>query len=759
MEVLTHRGKVIERAGRACRMIEIASCRPRWFESALILALLIAWTTGSGCFLFHDYRTCSNDASCPFTHRCVDGLCRPRAEYPACNPGQSDDGCPQGTTCDPVLAVCLAADADIEPDLSDQAEDLEDQLEPEEPRTDLAQDSAEEAECDTDGQCSNHFFCDGEERCLDGVCRSGEPPELADEWYCTVDRCDEETDQITHEAHDLRCRDDNLCSTDRCDPETQNTDDGSGCVRLPVGDGTACGMERVCRGIECVPAGCGNRVVELSRDEECDDGNLLDHDGCDHTCHWEPRLLDLSREMSAPDQVIRGVDPQDAWGFGLACADFNGDGVGDLATWANQAHGRSNLVVELVPEIRVILGPLPQEPVLSLSEINDWIIYAIYYDYYFRALVGDVNEDGMDDLVISTPGYDDNELYNVGAVLVYLGFDDSTRLPIDRDLSTAMADITFLGTTNGALIRALGVADYDGDGHQDILFGVNQTETGALVLHSNPTVGRHYLSIENGHQVITGDPEMGIFLGSGGVALYQGSSDRSPAIIACDAGGHYYPGEDVRPGRTYLVPLPLSLEEPQAIQQLASFVTSAPSNALRTKIGPIFDVAGDVRPEMTVWVETNNPWGGTAFALSLPDRAEDVVYLNPYLADGVSIFQLDHSNENGQEIQQADFTEDGRDDLVLLSFGHFLEHTDPSGPGRIAIFPTPLQLGRSIRLDEQNAPLEIWGAPTHQLRSIVRCDLDGDQLPETVIGLCGAGIQDGEGEIWIYHSLPWSFAE
>jgi cysteine-rich repeat protein len=49
-----------------------------------------------------------------------------------------------------------------------------------------------------------------------------------------------------------------------------------------AGDGTACGAAGACLGGECVPAACGNGHLE--RDESCDDGNLINHDGCSSTC-------------------------------------------------------------------------------------------------------------------------------------------------------------------------------------------------------------------------------------------------------------------------------------------------------------------------------------------------------------------------------------------------------------------------------------------------------------------------------------------
>ena len=49
-------------------------------------------------------------------------------------------------------------------------------------------------------------------------------------------------------------------------------------------EGAPCGEGRICVSSECLDSICGDGLVDAQRDEACDDGNLVDGDGCDYDC-------------------------------------------------------------------------------------------------------------------------------------------------------------------------------------------------------------------------------------------------------------------------------------------------------------------------------------------------------------------------------------------------------------------------------------------------------------------------------------------
>lgn len=84
--------------------------------------------------------------------------------------------------------------------------------------------------CSDNAECDDGLFCNGPERCIENTCRMGAP-----------------------------------------------ATDGSGCMTMEIMDG-------ICRMGTCVPAGCGNGVVDAG--ENCDDMNDVDGDGCDNDCSF-----------------------------------------------------------------------------------------------------------------------------------------------------------------------------------------------------------------------------------------------------------------------------------------------------------------------------------------------------------------------------------------------------------------------------------------------------------------------------------------
>ncbi len=144
-----------------------------------------------------------------------------------------------------------------------------------------------------DWLCSDGLFCNGAERCQPLLgCRPGNPDVIDDAIECTLDRCDEEVDRVVHDPIDALCHDGNECTLDVCDPEigcTREVRDG------PCNDRKECTSEDLCFEGVCVgiPSTCGDGIFGGTCGEECDDGNVLNGDGCNVACRVEgvARLL------------------------------------------------------------------------------------------------------------------------------------------------------------------------------------------------------------------------------------------------------------------------------------------------------------------------------------------------------------------------------------------------------------------------------------------------------------------------------------
>ncbi|MGK0209542.1 MAG: hypothetical protein ACI83O_000820, partial [Patescibacteria group bacterium] len=52
--------------------------------------------------------------------------------------------------------------------------------------------------CNTNNDCSDNLYCNGEETCNQGYCSAGAPIQVDDSLSCTTDTCNEDTDSISH---------------------------------------------------------------------------------------------------------------------------------------------------------------------------------------------------------------------------------------------------------------------------------------------------------------------------------------------------------------------------------------------------------------------------------------------------------------------------------------------------------------------------------------------------------------------------------
>lgn len=100
---------------------------------------------------------------------------------------------------------------------------------------DVAPAASNEAKCDTDADCSDGIFCNGEEQCISGVCKAGTLPD--DGISCTQLVCDENKKEFRFEPLNGLCGDGIFCNgVEICDPEV-------GCIAgdpVPVEDGNPC---------------------------------------------------------------------------------------------------------------------------------------------------------------------------------------------------------------------------------------------------------------------------------------------------------------------------------------------------------------------------------------------------------------------------------------------------------------------------------------------------------------------------------------
>lgn len=172
--------------------------------------------------------------------------------------------------------------------------------------------------------------------------------------------------------------------------------------------------------------------------------------------------LEGTIHLADADAILLGASWFDAAGISVdGAGDVNGDGFDDLVVGAYQDDtGGTDAGAAFV-----VYGPIEGEHRLDevgqrLSGVDegDWAGYAV------RG-AGDLNDDGLDDVLVSAVGRS-REGTDAGAVYVVFG-------PVDSDRSLASADAVVLGArASDRAGHALAVAeDATGDGRPDLLVG------------------------------------------------------------------------------------------------------------------------------------------------------------------------------------------------------------------------------------------------------------------------------------------------
>jgi len=158
-----------------------------------------------------------------------------------------------------------------------------------------------DAKCDDADPCNGAETCQDDHTCAPGLkapdgtaCANGN---ICITGVCSPDQCGDLFVSATEE-----CEDGNVVSGDGCDNckfSCLSSDPTRDCTKLdpcvatacddathmcgqPLGDGVVCGLGTVCKSGVCTATVCGDNILDAG--EICDDGNLIDGDGCDADC-------------------------------------------------------------------------------------------------------------------------------------------------------------------------------------------------------------------------------------------------------------------------------------------------------------------------------------------------------------------------------------------------------------------------------------------------------------------------------------------
>ncbi len=189
--------------------------------------------------------------------------------------------------------------------------------------------------------------------------------------------------------------------------------------------------------------------------------------------------LDAAGGSLADADILRGTDTADYTGMALAVTD------GALAVAAYGESDRSGGAGAVY-----VLGSVPAGSA-DLRDAADAILTGLATDDEFGHVLadgGDLDGDGLGDLVVGAPG-NDTSADGAGAAYVFVG-------PFTDDRTAADADATRYGlaTYDYAGYSVAGGADVDGDGYDDLVVGALHddtagTDAGAAYVVYGPVTG------------------------------------------------------------------------------------------------------------------------------------------------------------------------------------------------------------------------------------------------------------------------------
>ncbi len=242
--------------------------------------------------------------------------------------------------------------------------------------------------------------------------------------------------------------------------------------------------------------------------------------------------VDLGALAAADGFILQGDDADDLTGISVACAgDVNGDGLDDLIVGASGAGptGRAYLIYGQAGATR---GPIDLSDLAASDGFT--LIGAQDGDQLGMSVApaGDVNGDGVGDLILGAPSSTSAGSGGQGRAYVIFGQYGSTRGTLDlQNLSAAEAMIISAGVgfdETGAAVASAG--DVNGDGLCDILVGAPLSDRrgedagAAYVIYGTRPSAAVHLSGTLAAQSMFGSAQNDTLLGQGGNDTLDGGA-------------------------------------------------------------------------------------------------------------------------------------------------------------------------------------------------------------------------------------------
>jgi hypothetical protein len=407
--------------------------------------------------------------------------------------------------------------------------------------------------------------------------------------------------------------------------------------------------------------------------------------------------------------MLRGDRPGSGFGWQVAPAgDLNGDGFPELVVGAPGYDlpmafaGRAYVVRRLLPSTPATRVARPRP--ISTTPFGDNLGFSV-------ASAGDVDGDGLDDLLVGARG---NDTADIQAGRVYLFLGPATGTHVDE------ADAVISGTAFEEIGRSVSAAgDLNGDGFGDVLVGTGvggPLDEGRVYVFNGPLSGP--LTLADADAVIVGataDDALGASLAPAGDLDGDGFDD-----IVVGAPRTVPLGNNNGPGRVFVFHGPLAGTIP-ALSAAAVLQGELDNDDFGISVA-VGDVSGDGVKDLVVGADQlfRNDGTGRVYVFHGPLAGSLLAAHANGLVRGSALDDL-----FGASVATADLDGDGRSDVIAGAPGASL------ASGRGYVFRGPVVGSVSAAA----APFIVDGGSGDVIgRSVCAARIGSDPRPSAVFG-------------------------